>query len=634
MGVKIIEGSSQFVSLDTSGTIKIWDFKKFNCIQTLSLETVEDKHKFHPQAFGVIPKPRKLVLAGRTLNFFEYDRNYNANAVDDSVAVGVCYRPQNNTILTPTGNKIKVWNALTGEIKRIYSDISQAEITVFKLDEIKKRCLIGFSNGEAGAYNVLNGALLKTYTKHNSELTHILEAKDLGFIITASASDGTIKVHTDKTVNESELARVITLQEVALTAIVYQSLNKLIVTGTQNGIVAFWEAETGKFLGQCACFGQEEIASIVVLKDLDYVIAATSTGKIGIIVTPPSTLRYNKIFEFINYDDDGLKVPVYPVHMIWSHEKRYLYIADDRSWLKVYDLSDKIEDLYKHQEIEKETKLKEANSSKFTLRLPNISTSVPNKLWATKAHNDPIKSLEYSEVENLLFTSALDKKVKIWNAETGKYIDALQQKYDGMEPTPIAYKKPGFEGIYSPDLTDRVDLEHTNKIRNDFLKNQAELRALAEKYNIDSMAASKLGTLKTLKTMGSIRVPNLEHGSASPTKGKRDKEEEKKDPQDRRKFEAKASIFFKPGEEGDHKQRHALESVILSAYGGDEIGRTLTDIEEEEFDPFYNWRKIDIDELDVKDSSPWRLHVNFQDNKSTFDHHLSDVFDIFLLRVY
>jgi len=163
-------------------------------------------------------------------------------------------------------------------------------------------------------------------------------------------------------------------------------------------------------------------------------------------------------------------------------------------------------------------------------------------------------------------------------------------------------------------------LDHTNKVRNEFLKGQAELRALAEKYNIDAGAATKLGTLKTLKTMGSIRVPNMDN---SPTKGRR--EEEKKDPNDKRKFETKASIFFKSGEDGDMKQRHALESVILSAYGGDEIGRTLIDLEEEEFDPFYNWRKIDLDELDVKTSSQWRLQVNFQENKNHFDDHISDI---------
>ena len=53
---------------------------------------------------------------------------------------------------------MKVWNALNGEVKKIFSDIHQHEITAFALDDIKKRCLVGFSNGEAVVYNIINGA--------------------------------------------------------------------------------------------------------------------------------------------------------------------------------------------------------------------------------------------------------------------------------------------------------------------------------------------------------------------------------------------------------------------------------------------------------------------------------------------
>lgn len=48
---------------------------------------------------------------------------------------------------TPAGNKIKIWNALTGDIKRIYSEITPGEITAFALDNLQKRMIIGDSNG-------------------------------------------------------------------------------------------------------------------------------------------------------------------------------------------------------------------------------------------------------------------------------------------------------------------------------------------------------------------------------------------------------------------------------------------------------------------------------------------------------
>jgi len=48
---------------------------------------------------------------------------------------------------TPAGTKIKIWNALTGDVKKIYSDITTSEITAFKLDSLNKRFLIGDSIG-------------------------------------------------------------------------------------------------------------------------------------------------------------------------------------------------------------------------------------------------------------------------------------------------------------------------------------------------------------------------------------------------------------------------------------------------------------------------------------------------------
>lgn len=76
--------------------------------------------------------------------------------------------------MTPTGNKIKVWNSLNGEILKIFSDITKGDITVFTLDDLKRRCFIGDSLGEVNVYNVLNGAKIKPITKHNAEITFII----------------------------------------------------------------------------------------------------------------------------------------------------------------------------------------------------------------------------------------------------------------------------------------------------------------------------------------------------------------------------------------------------------------------------------------------------------------------------
>ena len=85
VGVKVIEGTNHFASLDVSGNLKVWDFKRFNCMQTINIESSEEKHAFFPQLVTNIPKPLKLVVAGRSMNFYEYDKYYNPISVDESL---------------------------------------------------------------------------------------------------------------------------------------------------------------------------------------------------------------------------------------------------------------------------------------------------------------------------------------------------------------------------------------------------------------------------------------------------------------------------------------------------------------------------------------------------------------------
>jgi len=76
--------------------------------------------------------------------------------------------------LTPCGNKIKVWNALNGEILKIFSEITKGDITAFTLDDLKRRCFIGDSLGKVNVYNVLNGANIKPIASHKAEICYIL----------------------------------------------------------------------------------------------------------------------------------------------------------------------------------------------------------------------------------------------------------------------------------------------------------------------------------------------------------------------------------------------------------------------------------------------------------------------------
>lgn len=73
-------------------------------------------------------------------------------------------------------------------------------------------------------------------------------------------------------------------------------------------------------------------------------------------------------------------------------------------------------------------------------------------LWQVKAHQEVVKSLEYVQEEELLITTSFDKKVKIWSAKTGEYMDSLQQNYNKPEPVPMAWYNTKTSTLYSGDL--------------------------------------------------------------------------------------------------------------------------------------------------------------------------------------
>jgi WD40 repeat protein len=135
---------------------------------------------------------------------------------------------------TPAGNKIKIWNALTGDIKRIYSDITVGEITAFALDNLAKRMIIGDSNGQTALFNVINGAKIKTLPKHTAEVTSICHAPDITAFFTG-AMDNRVHMTLDNEFGESELLRRFILPDSVITIITFEPMTKLLLVGTNSG---------------------------------------------------------------------------------------------------------------------------------------------------------------------------------------------------------------------------------------------------------------------------------------------------------------------------------------------------------------------------------------------------------------
>lgn len=458
VSVNFVNNPLHIVTLDSDLTIKIWDAKKFKNSDTLSVEEFEDKRNFNPQHLCLLEKPLKLVISGKSISFLEYDRHNNLTSADENVSICAKFIPSNLTLLTPVGKKIKVWNLLTGEIKKIFSDLTEADISCVNLDSRSKRLMVGDMEGFVGVFNVNNGALLKSLSRHKNEVISLIHSEKLEYIITGSV-DNVIKVHDDRELADSDFLRALNVNNFNITCLGFDHTQGKIIIGGNNGTVNLFEAATGKgneeFVDKLPGKIQEEVTCLEVIHGYNCVIYAESNAKVKIIGLPPLVVKHSKLAEFQNYDYEVEGKIMCVSSIIFCPETSRLFIADEKYYVRCYDISvfcqvckAKLDDIYDKSRKD-----------------PKIPANWINELWSTRIHEDMIKSMEYIYMEKLIFTTCVDRQVKILDATNGSFVESLRQRKDTQRIKPIAYKKVESEEIYTPRMEHRIDSKYMELFR-------------------------------------------------------------------------------------------------------------------------------------------------------------------------
>ena len=296
VGLAFVSNPLHIVSVDADCIMKVWDTKKFKCVESPTVENMEDKNSFKIQGICKMQNPLKIVLYGKNIYTFGYDKNNSLTSADENVSLCARFVAGSLSLITPVGNKVKLWNLLTGEVKRIFSDLSKSDISSLVLDTKGKRFIMGDMEGNVGVYNVTNGALLKTLTKHKAEIVGLIHAEgklegSLEYIISASV-DNHIKIHDDKDLSESKLISIFNLNEMNIISMIYEkSIGKLIIGGS-NGVVKMYETATNKgneeFSDKDPNSGPEsEILSLAYISKHDTIVYSNSLGKIKFVAIPP-----------------------------------------------------------------------------------------------------------------------------------------------------------------------------------------------------------------------------------------------------------------------------------------------------------------------------------------------------------
>lgn len=457
VGLAFLPNPLHIVSVDSDCTMKVWDTKKFKCVESPTIDNMDDKQSFKIQGICITTNPLKVIMVGKNIYTFSYDKNNNLTSADENVSLCARFVPASLCLMTPVGNKVKLWNMLTGEIKKIFSEVCKSDICALILDNKGKRFIVGDMDGNVGVYNVINGALLKSLSKHKAEIVSLIHAvsktkDDLEFVITASV-DNVIRVHDDKDLLESKVMSEVQIKDGNITSMVYEKELGKILIGKSNGVITLYETSTGKnneeFSDKDPNSGPEsEITTIAFFNGLNSLVFTNSAAKIKIAALPPLQIKHEILYRTTNYSVDGV-TQASVGHMIYCGEKKRLFLADEKFNLKCLDISKVI------SHIESVAKMNDKAKRVF-----NINDSMIKIVFNYRAHDETIRSLEYIARECLLVTTSLDRNVKIWSSETaneGKPIESLKQSKTGNKIKPIAYKKVESNEIYTPRMEDRID---------------------------------------------------------------------------------------------------------------------------------------------------------------------------------
>lgn len=483
IGLAFVQNPLHIISIDQDCIMKVWDTKKFKCVDTPTLEDMEDRNSFKVNGVCLLNSPTKVVLFGKNIYTFGYDKNNSLTSADENVSLCARFVANSLCLMTPVGNKVKLWNLLTGEIKKIFSDLTKSDISSLVLDSKGKRFIMGDTEGNVGVYNVTNGALLKTLSKHKGEIIFLIHAVNsqsaqnalnpqnpvaVEYFISASV-DNNIKIHDDKELGESKLVSKFQLKDANITALIYErSVGKLLV-GASNGVITFYETSTGKgneeFFDTDIHSGPEsEITCLAFFTGEDTFAYANSVGKIKFVVMPKLQIKHEVIFRMTNLAPDGLS-PSIVNNMVYCQETSRLFYTDDRFYIKCMDVSQ----VLAHIEV---VKCQKDKAKRVFIITPEMVATV----WKKRVHEESIRSLEYIPEEKLLVTTSMDKNVKIFYSESGEHIESLRQNKSGNKIKPIAYKKVESNEIYSPRMEHRVDApyvaakEYRDKKLEEYLK--------------------------------------------------------------------------------------------------------------------------------------------------------------------
>eukprot|EP00002_Diphylleia_rotans_P036469 TRINITY_DN8038_c0_g1_i2.p1 TRINITY_DN8038_c0_g1~~TRINITY_DN8038_c0_g1_i2.p1 ORF type:complete len:987 (+),score=133.23 TRINITY_DN8038_c0_g1_i2:74-3034(+) len=183
VGVFCKEGSPELISADITGCIKIWDIRRFSCVQTLNptCNSEEEVESMKISSLSFDEDHRQIITGGERIQLWKpiQDRSNDMTSFNPITAVSYLNYQAYKSFVVASGDEISVWDAHSGVLEhtfKCHEEISRILI-------LERKILVGTSQGNLEIYNISTGGIINSIKVLAEEVYHLLSTGKRHFLI-------------------------------------------------------------------------------------------------------------------------------------------------------------------------------------------------------------------------------------------------------------------------------------------------------------------------------------------------------------------------------------------------------------------------------------------------------------------
>ncbi|CAG9329654.1 unnamed protein product [Blepharisma stoltei] len=421
VGVKCIPNSHQLITADISGMFKVWDIRTFNCMQSFNAPVAE------LNCFTVSFPEKKIIAGSKKVLQYAYEEPKDQNKVDETIAICCYYNPQYHTFITAHSGCVKVWNAATGRLSRVFRDLTPGDITALIMDDKYRKMYIGDSQGHVYTFKIKNGARIKEFKQHTGEVTNLLFWPEYKYLISTSW-DCRVRVHDDSKSDDLGILRFDKIKHNDIVnSVDLKQKSRLIGSCSDDGSILLTNLRTlrqeSELTGHDA-----EIKNLKFLNPHNCLVACDLSGNLYFWAISPSNVKNTLLVKTQNTVENEMGgTDSSPIQALaWSQNLQTLFTGDDsgnlRQW-KLDSLLNKLASLGSKHEKAKSGSNECPDSTTFYMTAIALGVDKMSKINSSdialktewKAHDESILSLSLVEDISIIITCSFDCRVHIWN---------------------------------------------------------------------------------------------------------------------------------------------------------------------------------------------------------------------------